>query len=115
MEIDEYQRKAWTTATSPHTDLDRNIVDRLEYEGLCLAGEVGELCNKIKKMRRDDKVILTSERLNQLIGEMGGIFWYLASLATQLEISLSIVAKENIKELSNRKKNNTILGEGDKR
>ena len=44
----------------------------LKYMALGLGGEVGEIQNEIKKMERDDNNILTSERRNKIITEMGG-------------------------------------------
>jgi len=68
----------------------------LTYWTTALAGEVGELCNMIKKMQRVEKGGLdggssytakdiTKEMLKE---EIGGIAIYLDLLASQLDISL---------------------------
>ena len=44
------------------------------YTALALAGEVGELLNKIKKIARDNIQIEREE----IISELGDILWYLS-------------------------------------
>lgn len=105
----EYQEKAWKTAKYP--SMYNNIV----YPTLGLAGEAGELANKVKKIQRDNSGILSLKKREDLIDELGDVLWYIAALATELGASLNDIAILNIVKLSKRKENNTISGEGDKR
>lgn len=61
--------------------------------GGALAGEVGELCNYLKKMSRGDKIDKQA-----LAHEIGDIMTYLSLLADKLDIDLekAIVEKFNI-------------------
>lgn len=109
MSFEEYQNKAWDTAIYP------NKGTNIYYPTLGLIGEAGEIANKIKKIMRDDDGILTIEKRNELIAEMGDVLWYLAALATELKTSLNTIAYQNLDKLNNRAKNGTIKGEGDSR
>lgn len=107
--FDEYQEKAWLTAIYP------NIGENIYYPTLGLVGEAGEIANKIKKIMRDNGGILTIEKRNELIAEMGDVLWYLAALATELKTSLNTIAYQNLDKLFSRLENGTIKGEGDSR
>jgi NTP pyrophosphatase (non-canonical NTP hydrolase) len=74
----------------------------LYYTGIALAGEVGEVCNEIKKWDRDDYQVMTEERHTKLVYELGDAMWYLASLADDLGVSLEEVARRNIRKLEER-------------
>lgn len=109
MSFEEYQNKAWDTAIYP------NKGTNIYYPTLGLIGEAGEIANKIKKIMRDDDGILTIEKRNELIAEMGDVLWYLAALATELKTSLNTIAYQNLDKLFSRLENGTIKGEGDSR
>jgi NTP pyrophosphatase (non-canonical NTP hydrolase) len=109
MSFEEYQNKAWSTAIYP------NIGENIYYPTLGLVGEAGEIANKIKKIMRDNGGILTIEKRNELIAEMGDVLWYLAALATELKTSLNTIAYQNLDKLFSRLENGTIKGEGDSR
>jgi NTP pyrophosphatase (non-canonical NTP hydrolase) len=47
---------------------------------------------------RDDGSQLTEERKQLIQSEMGDMLWYLAQLATELEVDLNEVANENLKK-----------------
>jgi NTP pyrophosphatase (non-canonical NTP hydrolase) len=61
--------------------------------GGALAGEVGELCNYLKKMARGDKI-----KKQALAHEIGDIMTYLSLLSDQLDIDMeaAIIEKFNI-------------------
>jgi len=63
-----------------------------------LAGEVGELCNFIKKMRRGQDV-----PIEKLAKEIGDIQCYLDLLAARLGIDLAEATIEKFNEVSDRK------------
>jgi NTP pyrophosphatase (non-canonical NTP hydrolase) len=111
MTLNEYQQQALATAVYPKSALQNNVV----YPALGLVGEAGEIANKVKKIIRDDDNILTQERMNDLISELGDVLWYAAALATELDCSLEEVAQENLEKLAKRKQKNTLHGAGDNR
>ena len=109
MEFNEYQEKAWGTAIYP--DRGKNII----YPALWIGGESGEILNKIKKISRDEKNILNSEKKAELIKELGDLLWYIAALATELKINMNDIAEKNIVNLGERKNKGTLHGSGDNR
>jgi len=142
MNLSEYQKKAATTAIYPdmfeivrefseqHKDefvmfadligtIDSKAwaphIPNLYYPTLGLAGEAGEISNKVKKIMRDDCGVVTDEKREDLIGELGDVMWYLAALATELGIDLDEVAEKNIEKLFSRKERGKLQGSGDDR
>lgn len=108
MDIHEYQILARTTAIYPP---EAKVI----YPLLGLSGEVGEFCNKYKKVIRDDGGDLTIEKHAELVAELGDIFWYLANLAHDLGISLDDAAGENLDKLQSRSLRGVLGGSGDNR
>jgi len=107
MNIDEYQKEATKTAVYDNKD-------PLSYCILGLVGEAGELANKYKKVLRGDKE-LTNELKLEMSKEAGDVLWYLASTVKELGYTLDTVAQMNIDKLKRRRRNNTIMGDGDNR
>jgi NTP pyrophosphatase (non-canonical NTP hydrolase) len=106
-----YQEIATTTQIYPREHA-------VFYPALGLAGEAGEVANKIKKIMRDTKGDvnnLPGEVKDQIASELGDCLWYISALATDLGIGLDGVAFENIKKLDKRKEQGTIHGTGDDR
>jgi len=64
-----------------------------------LAGEVGELCNFIKKMRRGEKI-----PLEELAKECGDVQCYLDLTAARLGIDLEKATISKFNEVSDRRK-----------
>jgi NTP pyrophosphatase (non-canonical NTP hydrolase) len=85
------------------------------YYVLGVAGETGELVEKVKKLFRDSQGIVTEKFRQQIIKEMGDILWYMARLCSWFNISLEEVARENCIKLNSRLERNKIHGEGDNR
>jgi NTP pyrophosphatase (non-canonical NTP hydrolase) len=110
MRLDEYQQEALKTAHFSPTSMPRAA-----YHSLGLAGEAGEVANKVKKIYRDDQGQLTPARVAAIKKEMGGALWYMATLANDLGFKLSEVAEANIAELRSRQQRGTIHGDGDNR
>ena len=106
MNINEYQKQASETAI---------YKDKLIYPTLGLAGEAGEIANKVKKILRDSSGNLQESVREDLIYELGDVLWYIAALATDLNVELSEVANKNIEKLNSRKNRGTIGGSGDNR
>lgn len=103
MDFNEYQAAAKSTAV-----YNENPQLRIIYPALGLAGETGEVVEKIKKFFRDAK--LDHEALKR---ELGDVLWYLAALATDLGFQFEDVAQANLEKLRDRKARDAIRGEGD--
>lgn len=104
--FDAYQAAARKTAFCPPEH-------KITYPAIGLAGEAGELANKVKKLLRGDAN--RAELEEGIRAEMGDILWYLAALADDLGVPLSQVAAENIEKLASRYERNTLRGGGDNR
>ena len=72
----------------------------LKYMGLGLGGEVGEVLNEIKKMERDDNNILTPERKQKIITELGDTLWYISGICKRIDVTFEDLVKENMDKLS---------------
>lgn len=111
--LNDYQLKATRTATYP--DVGENFV----YPAMGVAGEGGECCDKAKKYWRNNNSLdpsdLTPEQHAAIIKEMGDTLWYLAALASELEVSLEYVAELNLLKLNDRKERGVLKSEGDNR
>ncbi len=109
--FEEYQRLAQSTAVYPGQG-DEEIA---AYPALGLAGESGEVCEKIKKAIRDDGGRISEERRRQLKKELGDVLWYVAALCTELDLSMDEVARANVEKLASRKRRGVLKGDGDLR
>ena len=109
MQLNDYQRKSVEFAIYPHSH-------SILYPALGLAGEAGEVANKVKKFIRDgyDKEDFEQKKI-ELASEIGDVLWYCAALARDLGFDLSSIAQENYSKLSGRKERGTIGGSGDTR
>lgn len=104
-------------------DTSRLAIDKeARYDGymekaLGLAGETGEVLEKIKKMIRDKNGVFspTPEDIAELKKELGDVLWYLSALAFYNGIDLDDVARANLDKLRSRKERNKIHGSGDNR
>ena len=109
MNFTEYQNLALSTAIYPKKY-------KTIYPALGLCGEAGEVAEKIKKSIRDSfGPGLERPFKEDLTKELGDVLWYVAALASDLNISLDDVALNNIQKLASRKKRNMIGGSGDNR
>jgi NTP pyrophosphatase (non-canonical NTP hydrolase) len=109
MRISDYQALSRRTATYP--DAGENIV----YPTLGLAGEAGEVAEKVKKMLRDDSGCMTTERREALAGELGDVLWYVAQVATEAGLDLEQIAQANLDKLLSRQQRGVLSGSGDQR
>lgn len=108
MNISYYQSEARKTAIYPSEAM-------VTYPLLGLAGEVGEFCNKYKKVIRDDGGEITIDKHTALKDELGDILWYIANLAQDLGVSLDDVARANLDKLTSRQERGVLGGSGDNR
>jgi NTP pyrophosphatase (non-canonical NTP hydrolase) len=105
-----YQLQAQTTAVYPGRGQGNYT-----YPALGLAGETGEVCEKLKKAIRDEGGSISPERKALLAKELGDVLWYIAALSTELGLSLEEIASGNLSKLAARKAQNKIHGDGDLR
>lgn len=96
--LDDYQDKAREFAFYPNLD------DNLEYPVLGLNGEAGEVANVVKKISRDDNGYVRPEVHTKLLDELGDTLWYVANIASELDVTLNEVAGYNLEKLANRRK-----------
>lgn len=112
MTLDEYQQSARSTAVYPDHA-------RVIYPALKLAGEAGEVAEKLGKLIRDEGYQvgrpLTAAQQLALGKEVGDVLWYVANLAADLGLSLEEVAAANLAKLASRKERGVIGGSGDDR
>jgi len=109
MNFDEYQkesRKTWVGVGGIHP---------LTYFTLGIAGETGEFVDKIKKVWRDDGNIMSDEKRDEVVRELGDVLWYIAQISTELGVSLDEVAAKNIEKIFDRKDRGVLGGDGDNR
>jgi NTP pyrophosphatase (non-canonical NTP hydrolase) len=78
------------------------------YPALGLAGEAGEVANKVKKLMRDSKEY-------DIAGEIGDVLWYVAALCSDLGLDMDTVATKNLNKLNSRKNRGVLGGSGDNR
>ena len=93
MTINEYQQLAMTTLNKAMSKQDMLINGVM---GLC--GESGEAIDIVKKHLAQGHEL---DR-EKLIKELGDIAWYLAEMATVLDIELEEVLERNIEKLKKR-------------
>ncbi len=108
--FEDYQREAMKTAIYPGKGKGNWV-----YPALGLAGETGEISEKLKKAIRDDEGKISPERQEALKKELGDVLWYVAALATELTISMQDIAEHNLKKLAKRQLENKLHGDGDDR
>lgn len=108
MDANTYQSLAWETAkpfykeeAGGSTFKDLQLATGI----LALAGEAGELANKAKKMlERGGGVTLNQKDIDILQDELGDVQWYVAHVASLLNISLEGVMGQNVAKLRERYK-----------
>lgn len=88
------------------------------YPALGLAGESGEIAEKVKKWLRGDSGQAGDAyiKLRQdLLLELGDPLWYIAALADDLGFTLQEVVDANFVKLTSRKDRGVLQGSGDNR
>jgi len=107
MNFNEYQEMAKTTAIY---DKKQQIL----YPALGLAGEAGEVANKVKKLIRDGYEKNKDYR-TEISAEIGDVLWYCAVLADDIGCDLQTIANNNLLKLKDRMDRGVIGGNGDNR
>ena len=113
IDMNTYQDLARATAIYP--DISPDAPGNPYYPALGLAGEVGEYCNKLKKVMRDKGGVISLKFVGEAEKELGDVLWYLAACASELGLDLGTIAQLNIDKLSARQSKGTLKGSGDDR
>ena len=133
MTFDEYQKIAHKTAVypvifieGPNSDVSTGstsdkvyVHDVIEtpyvYPALGLAGEAGEVNEKIKKLMRNNYGKYSSQELDSILYELGDVLWYLAEICTTFGVSFQEVAQMNMDKLKDRQERGVLDSKGDNR
>ena len=108
VDFNSYQRSASSTAIYP----DQH---KIIYPALGMAGEAGEVANKVKKLIRDGPENRPETWREDIASEIGDVLWYCAALANDLNLTLGMIASQNLNKLQKRKAKGTLGGSGDTR
>ena len=109
MTFEEYESKSSETAKYP------NVGNNFVYPTLGLAGETGEVAEKVKKILRDKGGTVSDKDREEIKKELGDVLWYLSRVSVEMGLSLESVAQSNIEKLSSRLERGKLGGEGDNR
>ena len=105
----EYQTRAGDTARYP--DVGHNPI----YPTLGLAGETGEVAEKVKKVLRDNGGNFDAAAVAAIQKELGDVLWYVARLASELGLDMGEIAAANLAKLADRQARDQLHGSGDER
>ena len=120
MNLNEYQEKARVTRFESTVGLENG------YSGLGLAGEAGEVADKIKKIKRGDfslekfdtceeRTAALEEYKMEIAKELGDVLWYISAVADDLGVGLDVIAQSNLDKLASRMDRGMLEGSGDNR
>lgn len=136
MDIKEYQEKAKKTDMTPtigemvisqmttsNVELSSEEITKIKdvcntniyYPTMGLAGEAGEVANKVKKVMRDKGGVITEEFKKDIAKELGDILWYVSTCSSMLGLDLNDIAEANIEKLYSRMDRGVLKGSGDNR
>jgi NTP pyrophosphatase (non-canonical NTP hydrolase) len=115
MEFSEYQERTKRTAMYPGLFSADSFKLDWVYPALGLAGETGEILDEFKRVLRDDHFVLSDERRDRLVKELGDCLWYIAQLALQSGLNLDDIARTNLAKLESRLDRKKVHGSGDDR
>lgn len=111
-DFENYQLEIEKVARYP--EAGEGTVLALTYVALGL-GEAGEVQGKVKKILRDDDGVITDEKREAILDELGDVLWYVTRMADELGESLADVAERNLIKLFGRLERGTLGGSGDNR
>jgi NTP pyrophosphatase (non-canonical NTP hydrolase) len=104
MTLDEYQQQARVTAPEGDSALIQGV--------LGLAGESGEIADRIKRWLRDDQGDPAQLDRKVLAHELGDALWHVATLAGSLGLRLEDVARSNLAWRADGRKRGAPGGSG---
>lgn len=92
MKIEEYVEKAQKTSNT------EDFENKITNAALGMAGEVGEIIDHVKKWKYQGHELNKDE----IINEIGDVFWYIAELTTALDTDWEYILDKNIEKLNRR-------------
>ena len=127
-DFDKYQEFTRTTAiyrprieamvaNLSYGEARHKLQDVLEFHYLAgkLNGEAGEVAEQVFKATRDEGGVMSNERVEAIIKEIGDVMWYVSELSSQCGHRLSTVIHKNVVKLESRKERDQLHGSGDDR
>ena len=111
MDFNEYQDLASQTADFSGRPGEYPLM----YSCMGLAGETGEVIEKVKKVMRNNGGEMSEEQREAIKQEIGDVLWYLSQVARFCDILLDEGAEANVKKLADRRERGVIRSEGDTR
>ena len=109
MTFDDYQEQS--KGTAQYSD----FIPAWVYLALGLAGESGEVVDKLKKVARNKNGVFSEDDTLEIKKELGDVLWYMSQLCEELGLSLDDVAKTNRAKLEDRKTRGVLKSSGDNR
>jgi len=80
----------------------------IDYGGLGLCSEAGEVAGELKKVIRNDHGVLTEERCAKIASELGDVLWYTQFIANMIGYTIPEIVHILDDKLSSRLENGTI-------
>lgn len=77
-------------------------IDRMVFCALEVAGEGGEVADQMKKALRDDDQVITMERREKVLDELGDTLFAVALMARQMSVSLEEIGRREIDKIEQR-------------
>ena len=113
MGFDEYQKQIEKyDLMAPEGDVvSMGMIEKV----LGLAGEAGEVADKVKKLVRDRGGAISEDDKAEIVKELGDVLWYTATIARYLEVPFSEMAEGNVQKLESRQQRGKLNGFGDNR
>ena len=120
-DYDTFVREMWMNHHQPKRE-------QLAIATLGIAGEAGEVAEKVKKSLRGDYSLFPNaavtardtqlgyEKRDEIVKELGDVLFYISTVARLMDYDLAHVMVENARKLTERKaKTGTLRGDGDNR
>lgn len=107
MHINEYQKYVQKGASEKYQDL--------KFAGLALVGEVGEVCDVIKKAGIYTDEQKYTDCKAKLLDELGDVLWQWMAVVNCLGIDVNKIIEHNVVKLNQRHGGTTIDTKGGKR
>ncbi len=104
-----------TNMTNSYFNPDKPTETALPTLTLALASEAGEVAGKVSKMFRDEGGILTEQREQEILLELGDVLYFVSAICTALDVPLEQVANMNLQKIASRMMRGKIGGDGDNR
>jgi NTP pyrophosphatase (non-canonical NTP hydrolase) len=109
--FEKFQELTHSTAVYP--EVGTQSLSAVSYCALGLAGEAGEVANKVKKLLRDGD---SPEKRAEIVKEVADCMWYIPELLNELgEYGMGDTALLLILKLQGRAQRGTLQGNGDER